>query len=50
MNQECQTVNCNNIGKEVRALITINGIDEIQNIFMCRNCITELSLMRGISN
>ncbi len=47
---ECQQVECNNAGRLVKCVITVDGKDEVHEIYLCRNHITEVNLQRGISN
>jgi len=50
MNKECQQIDCKNIGVSVKCRITVDGKDEIHDIYLCRNHIVEVNLQRGISN
>ncbi len=47
MNQECQAVNCTNIGVKMRVLITIEGKDEKRFIYMCQHHIYMQNKLTG---
>ncbi len=48
--KDCMQVECNNIGRPMKCLVTINGKDEVQTVWLCRHHVTEVQMQRGISN